>query len=127
VQRLVVLGIAAVVTGLVVGVVVASSGDGDGGGGGKSSSQSVPELTPLPGSSDLGSGTRSDKTNTDKTTTDTNPSGGTSAPDQPPAGSGGNSGGATAPQDSPQNDTPPPSGSPAERFEQFCQENPGAC
>ena len=30
------------------------------------------------------------------------------------------------PQDSPQNDTPPPSG-PAEKFEDFCAENPGAC
>jgi hypothetical protein len=29
--------------------------------------------------------------------------------------------------DSPQNDTPPPPGSPAERFEEFCAENPGAC
>jgi hypothetical protein len=41
------------------------------------------------------------------------------------------SGGAPAPQsqpgDSPENDTPPPKGSPAERFERFCDENPGAC
>ena len=29
--------------------------------------------------------------------------------------------------DSPRNDTPPPSDSPAERFEQYCKENPGAC
>lgn len=29
--------------------------------------------------------------------------------------------------DSPRNDKPPPSGSPAERFEQYCEENPGAC
>ena len=122
-RRLVVLGIAAVLTGLIVGVVVAGSGD-DGGGG--DSSRSVPELTPLPGSSDLGSGsrTRSDRTDTDTTTTDD--SGGTPAPDAP-AGTDGGSGGTEAPQDSPQNDTPPPSGSPAERFEQFCQENPGAC
>ena len=124
-RRLVVLGIAAVLTGLIVGVVVASSGD-DGGGGGDSSS-SVPELAPLPGSSDLGSKTRSERTDTDKTTT-TNESGGTSAPSAPPAGTGGGgTGGTPAPQDSPQNDTPPPSGSPAERFEEFCQKNPGAC
>jgi hypothetical protein len=119
-RRLVVLGIAAVLTGLIVGVVVAGSGD-DGGGG--DSSGSVPELAPLPGSSDLGSRTRSDRTDTDTTTGD---SGGTSAPEAPPAADDG-SGGTQAPQDSPQNDTPPPSGSPAERFEQFCQENPGAC
>lgn len=29
--------------------------------------------------------------------------------------------------DSPENDTPPPPGSPAEQFENFCDENPEAC
>ena len=40
------------------------------------------------------------------------------------------SGGAEAPPpaaDSPENDIPPPEDSPAERFEQFCADNPGAC
>jgi hypothetical protein len=41
------------------------------------------------------------------------------------------SGGTPAPKppqtDTPENDTPPPSGSPAERFEDFCNDNPGAC
>ena len=32
-----------------------------------------------------------------------------------------------APTDTPDNDTPPPEDSPAERFEEFCNENPGAC
>jgi hypothetical protein len=41
-------------------------------------------------------------------------------------------GGTTAPKpapptDSPQNDAPPPQDTPAERFEEFCNENPGAC
>jgi hypothetical protein len=31
------------------------------------------------------------------------------------------------PTDTPENDAPPPEGSPAERFEQYCNENPGAC
>lgn len=31
------------------------------------------------------------------------------------------------PPDSPENDTPPPEDSPAERFEDFCNDNPGAC
>jgi hypothetical protein len=31
------------------------------------------------------------------------------------------------PQDSPQNDVPPPAGSAAEQFEEFCDENPEAC
>jgi outer membrane biosynthesis protein TonB len=35
-------------------------------------------------------------------------------PEQPPA-------------DSPDSDTPPPEDSPAERFEEYCNENPGAC
>jgi hypothetical protein len=41
-------------------------------------------------------------------------------------------GGAPAPEpeppaDAPENDSPPPADSPAERFEEFCNENPGAC
>jgi hypothetical protein len=41
---------------------------------------------------------------------------------------GGRDGGATAPsQDSPENDTPPPADSPAERFERECERNPAAC
>lgn len=31
------------------------------------------------------------------------------------------------PADTPENDAPPPQGSPAERFEEWCNENPGAC
>jgi hypothetical protein len=33
----------------------------------------------------------------------------------------------TEPEDSPGNDVPPPPGSPAEQFENFCDENPEAC
>jgi hypothetical protein len=33
----------------------------------------------------------------------------------------------TTPPDSQTNDQPPPAGSPAERFEQFCDANPQAC
>lgn len=45
-------------------------------------------------------------------------SGGTTVPSAPPQ---------TAPQDGPDNDTPPEPGSPAERFEQQCQQNPETC
>jgi hypothetical protein len=31
------------------------------------------------------------------------------------------------PADTPENDTPPPEDTPAERFEEWCNENPGAC
>ena len=34
---------------------------------------------------------------------------------------------ATPPADTPDNDTPPPEDTPAERFEEYCNENPGAC
>ena len=33
----------------------------------------------------------------------------------------------TAPADTPESDTAPPQDSPAERFEEYCNENPGAC
>ncbi len=45
----------------------------------------------------------------------------------PEPDSGGTPAPTPEPKDSPQNDQPPPPGSPAERFEKFCEENPGAC
>jgi hypothetical protein len=49
-------------------------------------------------------------------------------PTPPPATDGGTPAPQPeAPPDSPENDVPPPPGSPAERFEEFCDENPGAC
>jgi hypothetical protein len=70
---------------------------------------------------------------TDGTTDD---SGTTTPPEEtaPPADETGTTpdsgGGTTAPEadaDSPTNDTPPPEGSNAEQFEDFCAQNPGAC
>jgi hypothetical protein len=59
------------------------------------------------------------QTDTTPTTETTPPStdGGTPAPEPEPE----------TPTDTPENDTPPPQDSPAERFEQFCNDNPGAC
>ena len=86
-----------------------------------------------------GSSTDSTDTTTDETgTTDTapDPSDETPAPapaepplDQPNPGNGGTPAPDTndPPRESPENDTPPEPGSPEERFEQFCSENPGAC
>lgn len=56
------------------------------------------------------------------TTTSTTPS-------AAPAPSGGTQAPATGgpPADTPENDQAPPQGSPAEKFEEFCSENPGAC
>jgi hypothetical protein len=86
------------------------------------------------------SSTDSTDTTTDETdatdTTDTAPDSGGETPapaepplDQPNPGNGGTPAPDTndPPRDSPENDTPPEPGSPEERFEQFCAENPGAC
>jgi hypothetical protein len=79
----------------------------------------APKLT-VPGESETptvpATSTSTSTATTPATPTSTAPSGGTAAPQ---------TGGAQA--DSPQNDEAPPAGSPAERFEQFCKDNPGAC
>ena len=61
---------------------------------------------------------------TTDTTVDTTPDTATPAPAPTPTPTP-----APAPvtPDTPQNDTPPPSGSEAEQFEDFCADNPGAC
>lgn len=66
-------------------------------------------------------GTDTSGTSTDESATGTAPedaTGGTPPEETPPS---------EAAPDSPENDTPPPPDSPAERFEDFCAENPGAC
>jgi hypothetical protein len=117
-RRLGLIALAAAVTGLVIGVVIADSG------GSSKATPSVPELKPPPGTIKSDSGTTdTGTTGTDTTTTGTTPAQTPTqtTPSQP-------SGGAGAPQsDTPQNDQPPPKGSPADRFEQFCKDNPGAC
>ena len=113
-RRFGIIALAAVLTGLVLGIVVASSGDSG------SATPSVPELKPPPGKIEGESGTTDEKT----TSTDTT----TSAPVQTQTAPSEPSGGAqTPPNDTEQNDVPPPQGSPADRFEQFCKDNPGAC
>jgi hypothetical protein len=108
-----------VATGLLVGVVIASSG------GAHKATPSIPELKPPPGSiSGSGAtgatgstgatgttGASSDTTPTQTQTTATQPTGGSASPQQ----------------DTQQHDVAPPKGSPANRFEQFCKDNPGAC
>lgn len=72
-----------------------------------------------------------DRTSPDRppaATTTTATTGGAAAPTTPQTGgTAPPSGGAAAPPDSAANDTPPPAGSPAERFEQACQEDPSRC
>jgi hypothetical protein len=59
-----------------------------------------------------------EQTDTQATTVD--PSTETLPPEGPPPSD-------TAPTDTPESDTAPPADSPAERFEEYCDENPGAC
>jgi hypothetical protein len=119
-RKLAVILVAAVVTGLVAGIVIAGSDDGS------SEQVPVPELRAPGDSSGTGSG--------DGSRGDEGASGSTggSAPNQAPGagqeGSGeGATGGAQPPPDTEQNDVPPPAGSPAEQAERFCEQNPGAC
>ena len=60
------------------------------------------------------------------TTVDTVPDGATPAPAPTPTPAPAPTPTPVTP-DSPENDTPPPAGSEAEQFENFCAENPGAC
>jgi hypothetical protein len=116
VPRFAIVAIAAVATGLLLGVVLASSGDSG------SATPSVPALKPPPGSIKADSGT------TDQKTTSTGTTGATSVQTPTQTAPSAPSGGTQAPQnDTPQNDVAPPKGSPADRFEQFCKDNPGAC
>lgn len=60
------------------------------------------------------------------TTVDTVPDSGTVTPAPAPTPTPAPTPAPVTP-DSPDNDTPPPAGSEAEQFEDFCTENPGAC
>jgi hypothetical protein len=77
-----------------------------------------------------------DETTDDGTTDGTTDGSGTTTPEEtapstdPGTVPGTSEGGTTAPEaeaDGPTNDTPPPEGSNAEQFEDFCAQNPGAC
>jgi hypothetical protein len=71
---------------------------------------------------DADTGTTDDTGTTESTEPAPTDDTGTTTPDT--------SGGTTAPEgetDGPTNDTPPPEGSNAEQFEDFCAQNPGAC
>ena len=71
------------------------------------------------------SGSTGTSTGTGTAGTGTSTGTGTGGATTPTSGSGG----ATAPgtQDSPSADSPPPAGSDAQQFEDFCAQNPGAC
>jgi hypothetical protein len=127
-RRLALFLIAAAATGLVAGVMIVGCGDS----GSSNQEVTAPELKPPPGGitgTSTDEGATGDKGTTGDQSTTTTPSQSTGGSQAPAGGqTGGNpSGGANAPDDTKQKDTPPPQGSPAERFEQFCSDNPGAC
>lgn len=113
------------------------------GGDSKNASEPLPTTPALtvPGDSKTPKVTkRSDTATTDTTSTTTSPATTpaptqtTAAPSNPSTPSGGaaapQTGGAspgTATPDTQQNDQAPAAGTPASKFEQFCQDNPGAC
>jgi hypothetical protein len=93
----------------------------------------VPEAT-VEAAANEDAATNGDDATTDDTTTDD--ATGTTEETAPPTDTGAaapetdTGGGTAAPEtqaDSPTNDTPPPEGSEAQQFEDFCAQNPGAC
>ena len=118
-RRVALIAIAAVVTGLAVGQVVSGCGSDDS----PNREVTTPELT-VPGDSGGTTGTTDRGTTDEGTTGDSGTGGSAPAVEAPQAPSGG---APAAPEDTPQNDAPPAAGSPAERFERFCEQNPGAC
>ena len=107
------------------------------GGGDKQAAEPLPKAPTLtvPGETATPSVPKRAKTSTETTATDTSTATSTStatttAPQSNPSTPAGGAappqnGGATA--DTPQNDQAPPNGSPAQKFEEFCKDNPGAC
>jgi hypothetical protein len=91
----------------------------------------LPESTVAPAADEDAAATDEDSTtNEDSTTDDTTAPEDTGATDDTGATTPDTGGGTTAPDaeaDSPTNDTPPPTDSEAEQFEDFCAQNPGAC
>jgi hypothetical protein len=119
-----VISIAAVLTGLIVGVVIASSGD-------DSTTEPVrtPELRPpggTVGDRTSTSGTTDTGTTGDSTSTQTTPSSSPPASDTPSGGT------PTPPAETPQNGTQndnnaPATGGSPQGLDRFCEQNPGAC
>jgi hypothetical protein len=80
---------------------------------------STPKVTRTTTDTDTSTSTSTSTSTTPATTTDSNPS--TAQGGAAPPSTGG------AGTDTQGNDQQPADGSPAQRFEQFCKDNPGAC
>jgi hypothetical protein len=130
------------ITALVAAALLALAAAGCGGGEplapevpGPPAEVKIPQASQAPGDAAAAQNAAgNDSTGTSDSTTGTGSSGDTgtdATPTPTPAGTGTDQGGgAAAPDataDSPTNDTPPPDGSNAQQFEDFCAQNPGAC
>jgi hypothetical protein len=109
--------LAGAIVGVLIGVALAGGGDGP------DHAPVPPDLgiprTTEPPPAATGATGSTGPDDTEQPATGTEPGGDAGTP----------SGGAQAPTqpDSPSNDAKPPPGSPASRFERFCEDNPGAC
>ncbi len=114
-RTLAILSAVAVIVGLVAGLVAVGAGDDDDNG------TSLPEISVPAGEPQ----TVPQETDT----TEPKPDGTGGANGTGGAKPGGGGGGSVNPSepDTATNDKPPPAGSPEEAFEQFCEQNPGAC
>jgi hypothetical protein len=116
---------------LIAAALAGCGGDDDG----ESSTQLEKPPMTVPGESTDARTDSTEPTETSPSSDDSGAGGSTTGPlDQPNPGNGGvpapdsnDPPADQAPEDSPSNDTPPEPGSPADRFEQFCAQNPGAC
>jgi hypothetical protein len=91
------------------------------GGDDEPSAETTRELPDLTVPSTNTTKTETTPTETQPTTTTVDPATETLPEEGPPPEP------AEPPADSPENDSPPPADTPAERFEQWCDEHPGAC
>jgi hypothetical protein len=103
---------------LVAGLLLACGGDDE---PAAKTTPTVPDLT-VPETDEVEPSVPETEPEPPATTTETVPpstDGGTPAPEQEPE--------PEPPADTPENDTPPPAGTPAERFEEYCNDHPEAC
>jgi hypothetical protein len=128
VRKVSLIVLAGVLVGALVGVVLAAGG----GGGDDSSTNLRPPDLGVPTQTTQEPDAETGATGPQETPA---PSTGTGGQQQGNGGTGnggtggGQTGGNQAPAqpDTERHDTAPPKGSPADRFEQFCKDNPGAC
>jgi hypothetical protein len=124
---------------VLIGAVLALAAAGCG--GGEVAADEVPGSPPaltVPSDNDIGGGSNNASGNSgsgssnDSGDEETDGETGTAEPTATPTPEPDASGGATAPEataapDTAANDTPPEAGSPPEQFEDFCEQNAGAC